>query len=118
MKLIKARIRSYRSVHDSGEFDVEANKTLLVGVNEAGKTGILRALQTINPPDGVDPLEALNDYPRSRYSEIQSGKVDPSDVNVAQAVFSLEDDDVAALEQLDPSLGTATGYVCHRYMDN
>lgn len=118
MKLIKARIQSYRSVHDSGEFDVEPSKTLLVGVNEAGKTGILRALQTINPPDGVDPLEALKDYPRSRYSEIQSGKVDPSDVNVAEAVFSLDADDTAALAELHPSLAAATGYAYYRYMDN
>jgi hypothetical protein len=118
MKLIKARIQSYRSVHDSSAFDVEPSKTLLVGVNEAGKTGILRALQTINPPDGVDPLEALKDYPRSRYSEIQSGKVDPSDVNVAEAVFSLDAHDKAALADLHPSLAAATGYAYYRYMDN
>jgi hypothetical protein len=81
-----------------------------VGVNEAGKTGILRALQTINPPDGVDPLEALKDYPRSRYSEFQSGKVDPSDVNVAESVFCLDADDKAALAELHPSLVAAAGY--------
>lgn len=55
MKLIKARIKDYRSVHDSGDFEVEPRKTLLVGLNEAGKTGVLRALQTINSPNGAEP---------------------------------------------------------------
>jgi len=63
MRLIKARVQDYRSVHDSGEFDVEPSKPLPVGVNEAGKTGILKALQTINAPDGVESLEALRDSP-------------------------------------------------------
>lgn len=119
MKLIKARIKDYRSVHDSGEFEVEPSKTLLVGVNEAGKTGILRALQTINSPDGTEPLEALRDYPRSRYTEIQSGKVEAGDVWVAEAVFSLEPADTAALAAAHPAVAAAaTAFSYYRYMDN
>lgn len=119
MKLIKARIKDYRSIHDSGEFEVETSKTLLVGVNEAGKTGILRALQTINPPEVAEPLEALRDYPRSRYTEIQSGKVDPNNVWVAEAVFSLDPVDSAALAAAHPALApAATSFSYYRYMDN
>ena len=39
MKLIKARIQNFRSIKDTGEFNIEELKTILVGPNEAGKTG-------------------------------------------------------------------------------
>ena len=48
MRLTRARVRGYRSVIDSGWFDIECGKTILVGPNEAGKTAILQALQMCN----------------------------------------------------------------------
>lgn len=48
MKLRKARVQNFRSVEDSGEFEV-SNMTCLVGKNEAGKTAILQALQGLRP---------------------------------------------------------------------
>ncbi|MDD4673926.1 MAG: hypothetical protein PHI03_13430 [Bacteroidales bacterium] len=36
MKLIKARVQNYRSIIDSGIFEIEELKTILVGPNEAG----------------------------------------------------------------------------------
>ena len=50
MKLKTAHIQNYRSVRDTGEFEIEAAKTILVGPNEAGKSAVLQALQQINPP--------------------------------------------------------------------
>lgn len=38
MRLVSARIQKYRSIRDTGWFDVEHGKTILVGSNEAGKT--------------------------------------------------------------------------------
>jgi ABC-type cobalamin/Fe3+-siderophores transport system ATPase subunit len=52
MKLVKA------SIINSGQFDIERTKTILVGPNEAGKTVLLRAWQQLNPPDD-DPSEKL-----------------------------------------------------------
>lgn len=70
MRLIKARVQGYRSVIDSGWFDVESGKTILVGPNEAGKTAILQALQKLNPPDGIELFDPLRDYPRAKYMRI------------------------------------------------
>lgn len=93
MRLKEARVQKYRSVHDSGWFEVDANKAIFVGPNEAGKTAILQALQQLNPPKGVKGLDALRDYPRAEYNEITIGKVDPAEVKVVEGRFSLEDAD-------------------------
>jgi len=90
MKLVKAQVKNYRSIIDSGPFDVERTKTILVGPNEAGKTVLLRALQQINPPDDVPKFEALRDYPRSHYSDIATGRVDPAKTDVAIGYFILD----------------------------
>jgi recombinational DNA repair ATPase RecF len=85
MRLKKARVRKYRSVRDSGWFEVENGKTILVGPNEAGKTVLLEALQQLNPPKGVRRFDALRDYPRSEYNDITTGGVKPVDVTVVEA---------------------------------
>ena len=94
MRLKKARIQKYRSVIDTGDFDVEDQKTILVGPNEAGKSAVLQALQQINAPTGVPGFDPLRDYPRSLYNaDIVRGKIEPKDITVAEAEFSLEEKD-------------------------
>lgn len=93
MRLIRARVENYRSIIDSGEFEIERLKTILVGPNEAGKTVLLRALQQLNKPKGVEDFHALRDYPRSKYNEITTGRVDPEEVSVVTGYFELEDSD-------------------------
>jgi hypothetical protein len=118
MKLKKARVQNYWSIHDSGWFDIEADKTVLVGPNEAGKTALLRALQTVNmPPGRTLELDPLRDYPRSRYHEIDEGLVELSDVVVATAVFELEDYDRVVLAEFAPHLEAATELHLQRYYD-
>lgn len=119
MKLLKAHVRDYRSVNDSTEWEVEADKTIAVGANEAGKTALLKALQTVNPPEGTTwELDPLRDYPRARYTEITTGAVDPGDVKVAVATFALEPDDLAALQAIDPVVfADATTWQLTRYLD-
>ncbi|WP_250037634.1 AAA family ATPase [Paractinoplanes maris] len=103
MKLHAVHIKDYRPVNDSLLFEVERDKTILVGANEAGKTAVLRALQMVNPPAGDKvALSALRDYPRARYDDIATGKVDAADVEVAAAVYTLDDTDLAALQAVGP----------------
>jgi len=90
MRLSKVRIRGYRCIKDTGLFEIENFKTILVGPNEAGKTAILQALQKLNPPEGTELFNPLRDYPRSRYDEdIVSGKINPSTFSVVEGHFSL-----------------------------
>lgn len=93
MKLIKARVQNYRSIIDTGEFEIEKLKTILVGPNEAGKTVILKALQQLNAPSDVPGFDVLRDYPRSKYNDITTKKIKPSDVTVVTGYFELDDED-------------------------
>ena len=99
MRLIKARIRMYRSIRDTGDLEVEDGKTILVGPNEAGKTVILQALQQLNAPDDVGGFEALRDYPRAEYDDIKRGVVDPADVRVVEGHFYPEESDLSSLAE-------------------
>ena len=115
MRLTQVRVQNYRCIRDTGWFEVEQAKTILVGPNEAGKTAVLEALQRINPPAGVRRFDPLRDYPRKLYNaDIQSRKRDPNDIPVASAWFALEPDDLAEL----PDGFGATGYRCTRYINN
>lgn len=114
MRIIKARVSNYRSVIDSGYFDIEKEKTILVGPNEAGKTAILQALQKLNPPQDVPKFEALRDYPRSKYNDITTGKVIPENIIVVEGHFELDNDD----KDLLPDGYKDVTYVFKRKMDN
>ncbi len=114
MRLAKARIQNYRSIVDTGLFEIEHFKTILVGPNEAGKTAVLQALQHINPPGSATKLDALRDYPRSKYNDISTGKIKPSDITVVEAHFELEQEDVTLLP---PGYGSCT-YQRGRKLDN
>ena len=97
MRLKKARVTKYRSVRDSGWFEVESGKSILVGPNEAGKTVLLEALQQINPPPGVRKFDSLRDYPRSEFNDITTGRARPEDVTVVEGHFALDESDKAAV---------------------
>lgn len=93
MKLKKARIQNYRSIIDSGEFEIEDLKTIMVGPNEAGKTVVLRALQQLNKPEEIQGFDSLRDYPRSKYNDITTKKILPKDITVVTGWFVLDEDD-------------------------
>lgn len=122
MRLSKARVRNYRSIRDTGCFDVESEKTILVGPNEGGKTALLKALQQVNPPDDVPGFDPLRDYPRSDLDSLKiddgdDGSVGPSDVTVVEAKFTLEEEDKAAVAAIDERFAGCT-YVVERRLDN
>ncbi len=122
MKLQNARVKQYRSIRDSGWFDVESLKTILVGPNEAGKTVLLKALEQINPPDEVPKFDPLRDFPRSelndlRLDETSGGSVAPNTVTVVEAHFRLDNDELEEVTSIDDRFSDCT-YVFGRRLDN
>jgi predicted ATP-dependent endonuclease of OLD family len=114
MKLIKARVQNYRSIIDSGLFEIEKLKTILVGPNEAGKTVLLRALQQLNKPEDVEGFKAIRDYPRSLYNDITTNQIKPEDVEVVRGYFKLDEEDKSLV---DSEFKNCT-YVLYRKLDN
>lgn len=69
MELLKAQVTNFRSVEDSGVFDVK-QVLCLVGKNEAGKTAIAQALAGLNPhPSTPIVYDLERDYPRRWLTE-------------------------------------------------
>ncbi|KPY10362.1 hypothetical protein ALP07_02537 [Pseudomonas savastanoi pv. glycinea] len=116
MRLSKIRVQNYRSIIDTGEFDVEQLKTILVGPNEAGKTAILQAIQQINPPENVKKFVPLRDFPRSLYTQISRGDLEPEDVEVVAATFNLEPKDIERAPEQIKTL--SINYKFTRKLDN
>ncbi|KNY29524.1 AAA family ATPase [Pseudobacteroides cellulosolvens] len=115
MRLVKARVKGYRSIKDTGYFEIENLKTIFVGPNEAGKTAILQALQKLNPPEGVPLFNPLRDYPRSLHDEhIISGKIDPSSYTVVEGHFTLTEEE----KEIIPDGYGNIIYVFGRNLDN
>ena len=122
MRLKQARVQNYRSIRDTGWFDVEGDKTILVGPNEAGKTVLLRALQQINPPQDVPRFDPLRDFPRSELSNLKlehasGGTISASQVTVVEARFELDDEDEEAVTEIDDRFADCS-YTFDRRLDN
>jgi len=96
MKLISVHIKNFRSVDDSGEFEIGAT-TCLVGKNEAGKTALLQALEVVNSAEGNDQYDKLRDYPR-RYLNDYDERHGGNGAVVAVTKWTLDDEDRAAVE--------------------
>lgn len=96
MKLTKVRVQNYRSVEDSGEFDI-GDLTCLVGKNEAGKTALLSAMRGLKPSQPFEFDEVI-DYPR-RFSTRFDERHPDGKAEVIRTWWRLEDADKAAVEE-------------------
>ncbi len=90
MKLTKVRIKNYKCIHDSTEFDID-DITCLVGKNESGKTAVLEALHKFNSFDHSRNFDYQQDYPFVDLEKNEDG--------VIEATFSLEQEDIEEIER-------------------
>ena len=101
MRLKSVRVREFRSIVDSGEFQID-DTTCLVGKNESGKTAVLEALYRLNPVIDSDAnFDVTHDYPRTVVADYQH-RVETEECEPATAVtavYELSDDDVAEAEE-------------------
>lgn len=96
MKLICARVQNYRSIEDSGEFEI-GDMTCLVGKNEAGKTALLNALRGLKPVQAFE-YDEVNDYPR-RFSTRFDERHPNGQAEVVRTWWKIEDGDRERVEQ-------------------
>lgn len=96
MKLTKVRVQNYRSVEDSGEFEI-GDLTCLVGKNEAGKTALLSAMRGFRPSQTFEFDEPI-DYPR-RFSTRFDDRHEDGTAEVIRTWWRLETTDMVAVEK-------------------
>ena len=117
MKLTKVRIKNYKCIHDSTEFDID-DITCLVGKNQSGKTAILEVLNKFNSFDPADQraikFDSLNDYP------VEIARSHKLENDVVEATFSLEQEDIEEIEKfitckcvntIKPTITLSNGYL-------
>ncbi len=108
MRLKEFRITNYRSVNSSGPIEVR-QRTVLVGRNESGKTNLLRALQSLNPPGGTEELLFVKDFPRDRRREEFS-----KGLPVVETLWELTDEEQKHLAENYPRASAIKAVSIHR----
>lgn len=94
MKLTSFWVQNFRSIEDSGWINV-GDLTSLVGRNESGKSNLLLALASLNPPSGRVALNPVKDFPRSRrLEECKDGTV------VVWSWWNFSDEEAREIEPL------------------
>lgn len=91
-------VYNFRSVEDSGWIDCNAITTL-VGVNESGKTNILKALWKFNPVS-EGKIDVLHDMPVTKLSEFRDKT---EQIKFISVKFDIDWTDVKRLEELSGS---------------
>lgn len=68
MKLISAKVGPFRSINIAQTVAIDPEVTVLVGMNEAGKTVFLKALQKSNDWNNIEQFDPLEDYPKRSFT--------------------------------------------------
>ena len=68
MILISAQVGPFRSINTIQNVEIDQDVTVLVGMNEAGKTVFLKALHKSQDALGKEKFNPTDDYPRKDYT--------------------------------------------------
>ncbi len=106
MKLKKVVIHKYKSISDKQEFLVEDDITILVGMNESGKTSALEAVAKTNyfQSDDQFKFSITHDYPRKEKKKVDKSGEDPD------AVTCIYEIDNKLLEEIENEFGKGALY--------
>jgi predicted ATPase len=89
--LKKATVHKYKCIENDQSFEIDPDVTILVGMNESGKTSILEALAKTNyfVDDPKFKLNSTHDYPRKEKKKMEkSGEKAPA----ITCEFTIEDE--------------------------
>lgn len=118
MFLVSAKLGPFKSINEPQTVPIDDEVTVLVGMNEAGKTIFLQALQKAKDALGEAEYDPINDYPRKELSTyLDQHEENPS--IVAELTYRLDDKEIAELNsvvhtQLEPNYE----FIISHYYDN
>lgn len=64
MQLVSAKVGPFKSINNAQLVDIDPHVTVFVGMNEAGKTVFLQALQKSGDAQKLEMFKPVHDYPR------------------------------------------------------
>ena len=94
MRLTSFHVKKYRSIEDSGVIPVDDKITTFVGINESGKTNVMRALRKLNNKNDIK-FKKLTENPIWHFKNW-----DPEEIFIT-AQFILDEDEKAEISKLD-----------------
>jgi hypothetical protein len=96
--LVAAQVGPFRSLNTAQTVKIDPAVTVLVGMNEAGKTVLLKALHKSAAAVGGDKFDVVEDYPRKDLTAYQKRhKTEPAAAVVL--TYALEDAEVEVVNK-------------------
>lgn len=101
MKLTNVTIHKYKSFEQEQNFEVQEDVTILVGMNESGKTSVLESIAKTNyfQNDKKFKFNLTHDYPRREKKNIDKLNIEP---NAITCIYSVSDD---LINYIDNNIG-------------
>ncbi|SKB64035.1 ATP-dependent nuclease [Daejeonella lutea] len=101
MKLINVKIHKYKSFEKEQSFEIKDDVTILVGMNESGKTSVLEAIAKTNyfQDDKKFQFSLTHDYPRREKKNVDKAQADPSAITCTYRL------DSSLLKLIDEKVG-------------
>src|SRR5690554_40829 len=101
MKLIDVKIHKYKSFETAQEFKLESDITVLVGMNESGKTSALESLAKTHyfQEDEDFKFNSTHDYPRKDKKRMEKANENP------EAITCTYEIDDTLLKSIEKDLG-------------
>lgn len=96
MILVSAKVGPFRSMNTQQTVEIDPTVTVFVGMNEAGKTVLLKALHKSSDAVEEDEFDPVDDYPRKDLSTyLKQHKTEPA--TAAVLTYELEEAEIVAV---------------------
>jgi len=116
--LVSAKVGPFRSMNSVQTVAVDPAVTVFVGMNEAGKTVLLKALQKSADALGEESFGPVEDYPRKDLSAYLKNHKTQADVAIS-LTYALSDNEIGRVnEKLGTSLESGHQLVLSHNYDN
>lgn len=103
LKIVSAKLGPFRSINTPQDLSIDPAVTVLVGMNEAGKTVALKALHKSRPAIGNEKFDLVEDYPRKDLSSYRRRHEQSPDVAMV-STYELNEDEV---REVNATYGTS-----------
>jgi predicted ATP-dependent endonuclease of OLD family len=114
IKLTEVTIKKFKSIESDQTFKLENNVTVLVGMNESGKTSILEALAKTNyfTNDKKFKFSTTHDYPRKEKKQIDKSGETPVAISIKYEIGK------ELKQKIDTELGVGVFKETHFIIDH